>query len=353
LCVQGRAMELKIATETDQQSWNDVVERSPHSTLYHSWKWLKLMEKYSVIKIAGIQSGARLYPVMIMEKNDIVGIYPLFLFSLARLQFCYSPPSHTETMYLGPLIPDIDTTKQEKKQIFLVEMQQVMDRFMKKDLKSNYIQIKTSPGFEDCRSFRWGGYTIEPRFTYHIDLREGTEKIWKGFNRSLRYYIEKAKKEGIVVSEGDKEDAYYIYDLLKERKRLTSSKEFLGSAFDILSTNQIKIFIAKADSERLSGIITLIHKDTVSFWMGSPKYSYKGISPNELVLWESIRWACEQGYSTYEIVGADDYALFQFKRKFNGKIIPYYHMKWYSKILNVGAAVSSSIKKRNNNLFEV
>jgi hypothetical protein len=341
-------MELKIATETDQQTWDEVVERSPNSTLYHTWKWLKLAEKHSNLKIAGMLSGARLYPVMLMEKDNPVGVYPLFLFSLAGLHFCFSPPSQTETMYLGPLFPDIDTMKQEKKQIFFLEMQNEMDRFMKKDIKSNNILIKTSPGFEDCRSFRWGGYTVEPRFTYHIDLREGTENIWKNFNRSLRYYIEKAKKEGIVVSAGNKEDAYYIYDLLKERNRIKSSKDFIGSVYDTFFPDRMKIFIAKAGSERLSGIITVIHKDMVSFWIGSPKYSYKGISPNELVLWESIRWASEQGYKTYEIVGADDYSLFQFKRKFNGKIISYYQMKWYSPVLNVVASVYSAIKKREN-----
>ena len=345
-------MELKIATESDQQTWDEIVERSPHSTLFHTWKWLKLVEKYSVMNVAGMHSGARLYPVMILEKNVPVGIYPLFLFTPAGLHFCYSPPSHTETMYLGPLFCGADLMKEEKKQIFFLDMQKEMDRFIKKELKANYIQIKTSPGFEDCRSFRWGGFAIEPRFTYHIDLREGTETIWKSFNRSLRYYIEKAKKEGIVVVPGDKEDAFYIYDLLKERRRVESPKEFLGSVYDALSPDKVKIFIAKAGSERLSGIITLIHKDMVSFWIGSPKYSYKGISPNELVLWESIRWAGQQGFKTYEIVGADDYSLFPFKRKFNGKIIPYYHMSWYSPLLNVVASVYSSVKKARNTEFD-
>jgi len=346
-------MELKIASETDQQIWEEVVERSPNSTIYHTWKWLKLVEKYSRLKKAGMKSSAKLFPVILLEKGSPIGIYPLFLFNPAGLNFCYSPPSQAETMYLGPLIPDIDTMKQEKKQIFLVDMQKEMDKFIKKDLKSNYIQINTPPGFEDCRAFRWGGYKVEPRFTYHIDLSKGTEIIWKNFNRSLRYYIEKAKKEGIVVAQGDKEDAFYLYDLLKERKRVESTKEFLGSVYDALSPDKIKIFIAKVGAERLSGIITVIHKDKVSFWIGSPKYSYNGISPNELVLWESIRWAGEQGYKTYEIVGADDYILFPFKRKFNGKIIPYYQMKWFSPVLNVFASVYSSLKKANNNELDV
>jgi len=346
-------MELKIATDTDQQTWDAVVEQSTNSTLFHTWKWLKIAEKYSSIKKAGIQSKAKLYPIILIEKDNPVGIYPFFLFKPVGLNFCYSPPPGTSTLYLGPLFPDINSMKQEKKQIFLLEMQKEMDRFIKKDLKSNYIQINTAPGFEDCRSFKWGGYKVEPLFTYHIDLNEGTDTILKSFNRSLRYYIEKAKKEGITVAQGDKEDAFYIYDLLKERNRIKSSKEFVGSVYDTFFPDHMKIFIAKIGSERLSGIMTIIHKDMVSFWVGSPKYSYKGISPNELVLWESIRWAGKQGYKTFEIVGADDYSLFPFKRKFNGKIIPYYQMKWFSPSLKVVSSIYSAIRKRDNNQLDL
>jgi len=346
-------MEIKIATETDQQLWDSIVDSAPNGTLSHTWKWLKVMEKYSSLKTAGIKASARLYPLFLMEKEKPVGIYPLYFFKIPLIKFCYSPPSRVDTLYLGPLFPDIDTMKQEKKQIFLMDMQKSVDRFIKKDLNANYIQINASPGFNDCRSFKWGGYTAKPLYTYHIDLTVGTDAIWKSFNRSLRYYIEKAKKEGITVTDGTKEDAFHIHNLLKERSRIKSPKEYLGELYDLYFPDNLKVFIAMADSERLSGIITIIHKDKVTFWVGAPKCSYKGLSPNELVLWESIRWAGEQGYKTFEIEGADDYSLFPFKRKFNGKIIPYYQMKWFSPYLNVVASVYSAIKKRDNNELDV
>jgi lipid II:glycine glycyltransferase (peptidoglycan interpeptide bridge formation enzyme) len=67
------------------------------------------------------------------------------------------------------------------------------------------------------------------------------------------------------------------------------------------------------------------------------------------VLWESIRWAGEQGYKTFEIVGADDYSLFPFKRKFNGKVISYYQMKWLSPSVNLVSSLYHSLKKGDNN----
>jgi hypothetical protein len=346
-------MELKIAADTDLTLWDGIVQRSQNGTLFHTWKWLKLMEKHAILKKTGMQLCAKLYPVMLMEKNTPVGIYPIFIFKTPLINYCYSPPSFVETIFLGPLFPDIDTMKQEKKQIFLHDIQILIDRFIKKDQKANYVQINMSPGYEDCRSFKWAGYNVEPEYTYHIDLSIGTDQIWKSFNRSLRYYIGKAKNDGITIAEGNKEDAFYLYDLLKKRKRINSPKEFIGDAFDQFFPDHIKVFIAMAGSERLSGIIIIIHRDKVSFWVGAPRYSYKGLSPNELVLWESIRWAGEHGYKIFEIVGADDYSLFPFKRKFNGKIISYYRMTWMSPSLKLVSSLYHALKKGDDNQFGV
>jgi hypothetical protein len=323
-------VELKIASETDKEIWDAVVDRSPDSSIYHTWKWLKLAENFANLKKAGIKSGAIFYPVMLMERGSPVGICPFFIFKAAGFSSCYSPPPGVATLYLGPLFPDIETMNEGKKQTFLVDVQKEMDRFIKKDRKSTSVQINTAPGFEDCRSYTWEGYTVEPRFTYYIDLSKGTESIWNSFSKHLRYWIRRATKEGIIVTDGNKEDAYHIYQLLQERDRVQYTKEFVGSVYDSFYPDHMKIFIAKAGSERLSGTIALLHKDKVSAWIGSPKYSYNGISPNELIMWEIIQWACEQGYKTYEIMGADECVLFPFKKKFNGRIIQFYQMKWFS-----------------------
>jgi len=345
-------MELTIASDADKEQWDTLVNRSQNGSIFYTWKWLKLVEKHSHLKFSGLQAYGKFFPLFIIDKEKPNGIYPLFLFKTPLYTLCYSPPSNVDLLCLGPLFPDIHTMRQEKKQIFLHDMQILVDRFIRKDLKASYIQINTPPGFEDCRFFKWGGYEAEPRYTYYIDLNPGLDQIWKNFNKSLRYYIDKAKKEGITVTEGTKEDALFIYDMLKERGRIKSSKEFIGDIFDDFFPDHIKVFVAQTGTEHLSGIITIIDRNKVKFWIGSPKCSYKGLSPNELVLWESIRWAKERGYSTFEIEGADDYSLFPFKRKFNGKIIPYYQMKWRSPLLAIFSSLYHSFKRGNNYLEE-
>jgi len=347
-------MEIKIAEELNQQQWDSLVDHSQNGSIFYTWKWLKLVEKYSYMRIVGIKTNSKFYPLFLIENGKPTGIYPLFFFKTPLSTFCYSPPSNVELLFLGPLFPEINTMNQEKKQVFLQNVQVLVDRFIRKDLNANYIQINTPPGFDDCRFFKWGGYNVEPRYTYDINLSSGLDPLWKNFSRSLRYYIKKAKKEGITVTEGSKEDAFFIYDLLKGRGRIKSSKEFIGEIFNQFFPDHIKVFIAKASSEeRLCGIITIIEKDRVRFWVGAPKCSYKGLSPNELVLWESIRWAYEQGFKIFEIEGADDYSLYPFKRKFNGNVMTYYQMKWLSPSLSILSSLHRLIKKENNKMFDL
>jgi hypothetical protein len=342
-------MEFRIAEERDQDLWDSIVNDSSNGMIFYMWDWLKIVERHSFLNLLYFKARGKLYPLILSEKEKPVGILPLFLFKTPVNNFCYSPPSNVDLLYLGPLFKDLHLLKPEKKQIFLHDYQIMVDSYIRNDLKAGYIQINAPPGFDDCRFFKWSGYSAEPRYTYYINLKPGIDHIWTQFNRSLRQNIEKGKKGKIVVTGGTKDDAFFIRNLLMQRGRIKSSIEFMGEIFDRFFPNHIKVFIAKAGTERLSGIILIIGKEKVSFWIGAPKCSYNGLYPNELLLWEGIRWASEQGFSTFEIIGADDLSLFPFKRKFNGDIIQYYQMKWYSSTFNLFSSLFRHLKKTGNN----
>jgi lipid II:glycine glycyltransferase (peptidoglycan interpeptide bridge formation enzyme) len=339
-------MELKIASDNDEMEWNNIVEDSPNGTMFHTWKWLKLMEKHSSRKIAGIQTVANFYPVFIVEKNVPIGIFPLYFFKHPAFNSCYSPPQNMEVLYLGPLFSDLKTMKEEKKQIFFVDVQKEIDLFMKNKLKSNFILINTPPGFEDSRSFQWAGYTAIPRYTYYINLNDGKEKIWDNLSRTLKQDINKVKKKGIHVDIGSRNDVEFIYDFHKKRNRIRSNKEYLLDIFDHFAPKNLTVFVAKHGNEPLSGVITLCHKNKVYFWVGTPRVSYEGTTPNTYIYWEAINWAIENGYEIFEIMGADEFTLFPYKRKYNGKIVQFYQMKWVSPVFNVFSSIYYSLKKR-------
>lgn len=322
--------DIKIAEECNKEKWDEVVSLSPHGTIFHTWKWLKIMEKHSIKNILNTKTKAILYPIMVSKGLEIIGLLPIYYYQSRFFRIVSSPPSRVENFYLGPVLSNYDSLKSRDKQEHLVEFNKEIDKYIKNNLKPNFILINSSPGLEDSRPFKWSGYEVEPKYTYILNLKAGKDKIWKGFSKSLRYYIEKARKEGIEVTEGSKDDLDCIYAMLKNRGRISATKEFMTEIFENISQDNLNVLIAKKENELLSGIITISYKNKVSFWIGSPKVSYKGISPNELILWESIKSAIDKGYEFYEIIGADELVLYPFKSKFNAELIIRLNLRWFS-----------------------
>jgi hypothetical protein len=323
-------MEVKIATETDQNIWDDIVKSSAHGTLFHTWKWLKIMEKHNFSKnISGTYHG-QLYPLIVKTGNEIIGLIPIFVYKTPFVKMACSPAFGVENACLGPILNNYLTLRSHRRQVLFYEFHKEVDNFLKNELHVNYISIHTSPGLSDPRPYIWSEYQVVPSFTYFINLKEGEKKVWDGFSRTLKQDINKVIKKGVHVEIGSRKDIEYIYELLEKTDRIHSNKEYILEIFDNFSLHNLNVFIAKQMNEPLSGVITVCYKNTIGFWVGTPKFSYEGTNPNTLVYWETINWAIDNGFENFEIIGASDFSYFMFKSKFNGELVPYYTMKWYS-----------------------
>jgi len=319
-------MELKIAKKDDRELWNEIVKKSPHGTLFHTWKFLKIVEKHT---------PSKLYPLIGMRGTTPVGIYPLFLQKKFFLRLVFSPPPHALLLYLGPAIVDYDKLKQSKKESTFVEFQRKVNEFLESEINYNYVRVRTSPGLIDSRPFLWTNYKVEPLYTYIIDIEKGPEYVWKNFNKQVRIDINKTKREGVKVEEGSEIELEFIRKSIADRfiEQGLKPKDYSGYLTDVYKSypNNIKIFVGKYNDEYVGGLTLLCYKDKASLWIGIPKTELQGIYPNDLIVWESIRWACESGYKKYEIMAAgDDPRLRHFKSKFNPDPSLWYSAEKYS-----------------------
>jgi len=291
---------IKVGREGDKECWNDIVENSPQGTIFHTWKFLKIMEKHT---------NSKLYLIIGMRGTTPIGIYPLFFQEKKFLRLVFSPPPHCAALYLGPVIIDYDKLKQSKKESIFTSFQKKVDEFISSKLKADYVLISTSPGLLDSRPFKWTGYNVRPSYSYLIDLSNGADYVWKQLTKHLRQSINKTKKEGVSIEEGSKEDLEAIYNLLSERYKeqeriVTVPKRYLFDLYDSFHPENLKIFVAKYKGEIRTGTIDIWYKDKVTAWIGSTKTYLRGISPNDLLFWETIRKGCEHGFKQYEIIGA-------------------------------------------------
>jgi hypothetical protein len=292
--------EIKIAQETDADDWNRIIESSSHGSLHHTWAWLKIMERHTRTK---------LYPLIVYNGTEPLGIFPLFYQKKGYIRSVFSPPPKSGILALGPVIANYDSFKQNKKEHVYNQVQETTNSFIQNEIKADYISVSLPFGLNDPRPFAWTGYEIAPRYDYVTDLRRDPAELWKQLKAELRQSISRAEKKGVIVETGQEGELERLFCLMEKRYEeqgmvLPISKKYL---FDVYSAykDHFTIFVGKFHDDTVTGIVHVAYKDRFFSWIGNVRSPIQiSPSPNDLVRWDSIKFASEQGYKEYIQMGA-------------------------------------------------
>ena len=98
---------------------------------------------------------------------------------------------------------------------------------------------------------------------------------------------------------------------------------------------------------KINNRIILCFKNIMYLWVGIPKTNLIGISANDLVQWEAIKWAQMNGLDFYEEMDAgDDPRLRYFKSKYNPNLVIWYSATKYSSFFyKIGETIFDLIRK--------
>jgi hypothetical protein len=293
-------VEIRIANDSDAKEWDTIISQSPDGTFFHQWKWLKIAEKHT---------GMKLYPLIGIKDNIPIGLFPLFFQKKGPVRLVFSPPPHAAIFYLGPIIIGYDSLKQQKKEKNYHEFQNSVEHFIIHDLEANYISIILPPYLQDLRPFVWSGYSIEPQYDYITDISIGPESLLQTLDKKLRQNLNRAIKRGITVETGGKKEFEIILDLMdiryaQQAKYVTAKRDYFLEIYDEFKDN-MKIFVAKVDGEVITGNIDFQYRNGHYSWIGNPKPKNPiSPSPNDLLIWESVRYAYDHGFKYYITMSA-------------------------------------------------
>ena len=78
-------MRLEVLDQVNLQLWNDTVNKTMNGSLFHTWEWLKIVEKHT---------HSKLIPLVFFDSDDDkpFGAIPLFLMQKLGLRMFFSPP---------------------------------------------------------------------------------------------------------------------------------------------------------------------------------------------------------------------------------------------------------------------
>jgi len=316
-------IEVQVAENKELKNWNALIEASPYGTIFHTLDWLKIAEKHT---------NSKLYLLIGMKGEKVIGLFPIFYKKKGPLRMVFSPPQKTGIPYMGPVLIGYDKLKQEKKESLTIDFYTKVDKFIHDNFKPHYTYFKFPPGLIDCRPFKWLGYQANPVYSYLLDISIGLSNLKSNLSIQARRNVKKAEKDGMSFELGSMEELEILYGMLygrytEQEREIPISKDYLlDVVFNRFFPENLKVFVIRhRDNEIVSGGVKLCYKDRVIDWIGQPKTTIR--TANDYLHWCVMKWGVEHKLHYYEIIGAGTQSICQFKSKFNPSLEIYFELK--------------------------
>lgn len=198
------------------------------------------------------------------------------------------------------------------------------------DLKRHCVYIETRNLNDYSRwknVFETCGFDYDPHYNFHIDTSE--KEVEKRFDKSRRKRIRKAQEGGAAIS-GDLVHLPAFYEILSELYRTKVHKPL--PAFKVFrqlaETPMAKyFFVVNPDGKTIGGqlILMLDHRVAYAWYCCGLDQEYRDLHPSIMANYAAIRYASDQGFKRFDMMGAgkpgDQYGVREFKAQFGGELV--------------------------------
>ncbi|OVE85954.1 GNAT family N-acetyltransferase [Natronolimnobius baerhuensis] len=307
------------------EEWGDALPRSGIE-VFHDPDALAVLDAHT-------DAEMRLYGAY--KGQQAVGLLPVFVDQKSVGRTVFSPPLSLGVPRLGPVI-NPNSPKQRKWERINSELADAVMADLETDKRSTLFRMTCPVGYEDPRPYNWNDASIEPKFTYVVDLEDAQdiEDAMSGFSKSLRNEMRRVDEVDLTIETEGVDSALRIYDDVVAQYEeyddtAPMSRQFVRDLLSSLDDDRWRVYVARTpDGEYKSGILSLFSNDLAYYWQGGVVASYENVSVNNLIhrtiLEDIVTDPDLESVTGYDLVGANTERLCEYKGKFNGELRPYY-----------------------------
>lgn len=289
-------MNIKCINPTTDPLWQMLVQQKA-STVFHSPEWLRvLQETYDFGIRAHVQVDKSGEPKAGIAFGLIEDMMDPRIVSLPFSDFC------------DPLVEDRE------------DWNCLIDGLLGNGHRINLRCLHNQVPLGDER------FALVNRAKWHcVDLQREVDDLWQGLHGSARRAINKAQRNGVVVRIAqDKSELRAFFELhLRLRKYkyqlLAQPYRFFENIWDqFIAKGNGALMLAIHEEQVIGGVMFLEWQDTLYYKFNASSADYIPLRPNDLVVWEGIKYGQAKGYR-YLDFGLSDWdqeGLLQYKRKF-------------------------------------
>ncbi|MCC7262164.1 MAG: GNAT family N-acetyltransferase [Candidatus Latescibacteria bacterium] len=187
------------------------------------------------------------------------------------------------------------------------------------------------------------GFQRKAHGTFLVDLSVDLDQLWSNLKQEARTAVRKAGKQGIEVRLGQgEEELTRYYELFRQNRVRDQRKGMLRPIYSEDSITDhvrffaeqglLKLFCAWKDGTMGSCTMAKYYNGIVSFnsHARGDEWHRSNLHDGDLLCWEMIRWAKEQGYRYFDLTGFDvvpandrQRGIQRFKAKWGGEPVYY------------------------------
>lgn len=306
-----------IERELDPVCWREMASTNPSANIFHTPEMFRVFEEAS-----------RHYPAC-WAVVDGSG-YPLALFLPVRVSIldgAFQRLSTRAVSYGGALWDPSDEGRRALACLLREYKHHGIDAAMFTELRNHTDTTEIQQVLEES------GFAFENHLNYLVDLTQSEDELWRRISRSGRRSIRVAEKKGVqiedVINPEQVSEAYAILRAIYSRVNVPLPDQSLFEAAfrELHPKGMLKLTLARIDGRAIATVFNLIYKDKLYSWYGGSKRTIEPYFAIELLDWNAMRWAKEQGIGVFDFGGAgkpeESYGPRDYKAKFGGELVNY------------------------------
>lgn len=287
------------------EEWDYSWKQCSYSTYFHSREWAEVWNEYSKgeirpdPKIVIFNDGKRLLLPLSYQKG-LKGLVKKYI----------SSPAGT----FGGWISADDLQKQHG--ILLTEI--LTKQYGKLSWRINpYDELILKSGIKASKNDE----------THALNLKSGFDALYKQWTKGHASAARKARKAGITIriaeNVNDWKEYYMAYQDSLRRWGDDATSTYTWKLFEILckrNSLNIKLWLAIYEGKAIAGSLCFYAKNHVVYWHGAAYSDYFKLRPVNLLMYEIIKNACDQGYSWFDFNPSGGHeGVKNFKKSFGAK----------------------------------
>jgi lipid II:glycine glycyltransferase (peptidoglycan interpeptide bridge formation enzyme) len=188
--------------------------------------------------------------------------------------------------------------------------------------------------------FQTSPQTIQPPRTITIDLQANEDDLLMCMKSKTRYNVRLAERKGVEV--GAWSDIAAFAEMMEETADRAEfgahNRAYFRKAYDLFNPiGACELFVAKVEQTPVAAIMVFKRGERAWYFYGASRSIHREKMPTYALQWEAMRWAKEQGCTTYDLWGIPDFdetqleeqftersdglwGVYRFKRGFGGEV---------------------------------